>query len=54
MLGERLVNRRAMGVTHGNNRRGRAKALPKKLKQAEPLFGRKFENFGNVGVAHGQ
>ncbi len=52
MFGKRLFDSRAMGVTHRESGRASGKALPKKLEQAELLFGGQLEEFGNVGVTH--
>jgi len=52
MFGKRLINGRAMGVTHREGGRAGGKVLPKKLQQAELLFGGQLEEFSDVGVTH--
>jgi len=52
MFGKRLINGCAMGVTHRESGRASGKAFPKKLEQAELLFGGQLEEFSNVGVTH--
>ena len=52
MFGKRLINSCAMGVTHRESGRASGKAFPKKLEQAELLFGGQLEEFGNVSVTH--
>ena len=52
MFGKRFINGCAMGVTHRESGRAGGKVFPKKLEQAELLFGGQLEEFGNVSVTH--
>lgn len=54
MLSKRLVEGGTMSLAQGEVRGGGTQAFPKELHQAEFLRGRKLEDFGEVGVAHGE